>query len=208
MNRNTSGPNTRKRPQQNGQNARRGDNRGNQQDNRGGMAPGASRRGGFAGRGTRGRGPRIVAIRRVRPDEEIGTERSNDITFQTVEEGGEDSEPAEYKLADLGTTNIDEIFASPPTQIASLTSSPPADSNLPAYRTPRWIRETLGGDYSRFADQSPADFVTPHQTLGPLKHVQLTLAHRKDIRINQKLQALKIIQSSVGVGTSDTAART
>ena len=58
-------------------------------------------------------------------------------------------------------------------------------------------RETLGGDYSRFAPRTPIDIVVEGNKLDPVKIAQLALAKRRDVCVGPRKEALAIIASSV-----------
>ncbi|KAF4604903.1 hypothetical protein EYR40_003686 [Pleurotus pulmonarius] len=80
---------------------------------------------------------------------------------------------------------------------ASTTLNPAEAALMESTDRAQWVLETIGGDYSKYAPQVPSDFVTAHAKLGPLKHSQLVLAHRRDVSLAQRGVVGDVVRASV-----------
>ncbi|KAF7436481.1 hypothetical protein PC9H_003314 [Pleurotus ostreatus] len=80
---------------------------------------------------------------------------------------------------------------------ASTTLNPAEAALMESTDRTQWVLETIGGDYSKYAPQVPSDFVTAHANLGPLKHSQLVLAHRRDVSLAQRGVVGDVVRASV-----------
>lgn len=182
----------RRRSNNDNQQARRGGpNRG-----RGGSQVGAGKRGGRSGGGLV-----IARSRKVKEDE--GGESQEDISLETLEEGCDAKVPSAQTTPESPPADLDAVFGPssvPPPNIIATSQGTKADVQRPRDRT-QWIRESLGGDYSRFAQHSPDLYLASHRTLGPSKHAELVLSKRKDIVIAGRHRAQEIIESATARST-------
>jgi len=195
--------------------------RGWMRGGRGGMRAGSvmGGRGGMSMSGRRDTGGTSLSRARGRPpsfisrtigDDDQNDVRGGDVTYEILEAGGEPTEPAQLTNPDFSPVNLDDVLGPSPTSKLDLVVPRKPDSDYSLLADPRAQRvlENFGGQYSRFASQTSDDYIVGPQTLGPMKHAQLTLARRKDVNINQRLQAGDIVTSLVGGSSGSQNART
>lgn len=134
----------------------------------------------------------------------------------TLEEADADNEPDEWDpdetpplpphaagvtAPDLVATDIvstlDPVGTYLQLSSASTTLNPAEAALMESTDRTQWVLETIGGDYSKYAPQVPSDFVTAHAKLGPLKHSQLVLAHRRDVSLAQRGVVGDVVRASV-----------
>lgn len=177
----------RRRYNSDNQQARRGrPNRG-----RGGSQVGAGQKGGRSGGG-------LVIARPQKVKEDEGGESQEDISLETLEEGCDAKVPSARTTPASPPAHLDAVFghsSATPLNIIATSQDTKPDAQQPRDRT-QWIRESFGGDYSRFAQHSPDLYLASHRTLGPSKHAELVLSKRKDIVIAGRHRAQEIIESA------------
>ncbi|KAG6865759.1 hypothetical protein C0991_011956 [Blastosporella zonata] len=123
----------------------------------------------------------------------------DDITWEIIEEGGDQKEPAQFISPDLSFAELDALFQ--PTfyqRVETSIHTPVSKSSQLGERQIRKLRVAYGGDYQHIP---PQHFVTPPSELGPLKHAQLVLSRRSDVSVPAKNGAVAIISSAVGGAT-------
>lgn len=123
--------------------------------------------------------------------EHLGAGRNQDIDFEVIEAGGEESEAAQITAAPSLSTDLSDIFGT--------TSRSPVitEGSIPPGATTTHTRESTGGDYIRYASRSSADYTTPPHALNATKHAKLVLSHRKDVNLNQRAVMSNIVKSSI-----------
>ncbi|KAG5647741.1 hypothetical protein DXG03_008464 [Asterophora parasitica] len=184
-----------------GQSSQRGQQSGQLGEQSGQHNQQHARRGGSASRGGRS-GTRAQDSKRSRqpvirktPTTEIDqTLASEDVTLETLENGGDDKAPAEFRNPDFIVTNLDDLFGPTPAQRfedVTRATTPFTEDQV------QWLRETYGGDYLRLAPHSDADFNMEPRKLGPLKHAQMVLSKRGDIPFGARKDALDVIGSAL-----------
>jgi hypothetical protein len=177
--------------------------RPSEQARRSGFTPNRGRGGPQAGRGGIARGGgrdqnRLIIARSRKVKEDEGGESKDDISLEILENGCDAKQPSRLISPESPLADLDDVFGrsfnASPSVIAPQGSAP--ITPLPGDRT-QWIRETFGGDYSRFATHSPDLYIASPRTLNLLKHAQLVLSKKKDISIAARHRALDIVESSV-----------
>ncbi|KAJ7269407.1 hypothetical protein B0H12DRAFT_1095649 [Mycena haematopus] len=148
---------------------------------RGGRAPsapqigrgGTSTRGGTRGGRGRGRGEGGgVGVRRRRNDDDRKPENDDEFTAEV-------DDWLESDDVHLATALAPEL----PTRSLYRELHPQTSDRKPADR--KALRESLGGDYSRFVPQNPQLFIASARKIGPVNHSSVVLAHAKGVLENR-----------------------
>lgn len=134
--------------------------------------------------------------RRTIGDRDQDGVRGEDATYEILEAGGEPTESAQLTNPDFSLIDLDVVLALSPTPKSDLVAQEPDCNSF--LRTAQRVLEVSGGKYTRFASQTPGGYIVDPQKLGPMKHAQLTLAKRRDVTVNQRLQVTDIVTSLVG----------
>ncbi|KAG6910496.1 hypothetical protein DXG01_009915 [Tephrocybe rancida] len=162
-------------------------------------------RGGAKGRQSGPRKPKFT-IDTLPSQEDSIANAKDDITWEIVEEGGDEKELSEFKTPDVPVTDLDALFEpSFQVRVEKMISSPtqPFEKSQA-----HGLREAFGGDYRRIAPQNSQDFITPPHSLGPVKHAQLVLSQRSDVSVQAQNSALAIISTAVGGTTGSKNVQT
>lgn len=157
----------------------------------------SNRGGGSHSRGQDSRGNRRVNGASSRSSKAAEINSKDDIPFEVIEAGGEPAEPPLLTAPDAPLADFSDLFSkSPRAQLPAVVTPAVAHvhARLPGDRS-RWIKEAIGGDYSRHAVVTRG---TDVKQLGPLKLAQVILGRKKDVGINQHRIASEIIKTSLG----------
>lgn len=126
-------------------------------------------------------------------------DRTKDIDFDVIENGGEEPEPPMFKNPTPVSPDLADIFGQMPQSFTQqITIAAPARVSA-AYNTGidnQWLKEELGGDYSRYAP-SREIYSKPTPNLPPATQAELTLSHQKQIGLDQRVLVSQIIGSTV-----------
>lgn len=172
---------------------------------RDGRSAGKSTRGAPRGRGGLVRTGSRVTPRASQLADQDPADTSRDITLEILEQGGDEKAPAQFTTAEKPFADLHALFGpSPATNLEVSTLRQTPSFSLGGAQ---WIRETYGGDYSRRAPQTGEDFLVSHRNLGPLKHAALVIGKQADITMSARKQALDIVASLVGEGSTQVARR-
>ena len=155
-------------------------------------------------RGSRGVGNRRGAFRgtfapRRERTAQTGEETSNeDISLETLEEGGDEKELAEFQDPDATFADLDHVFG----RVASISRSRNVlCRQAKQLADPPTLHEGSGSSYTRFAPHG--NFLISHDKMSPMKHIEFVLSKRDDVTITSRYRALDIVESSIGqAGTS------